>query len=277
MGESPYAVRLAAIRNIRDEARDIKTFTVEGSGGFALDPEEFRPGQFVELTVIGVGEAPFSVSRYDSRTGLVEITVANVGEVTGALHGLEPGSEVGIRGPYGNGFPLGELAGKDLLLMAGGIGMAPLRPLIGAVLDGSLPVRSLTVLYGARTPRHLCFRDEIESWSSIPGARVYLTVDIPDGEWTGTTGPVTNLVERASANPETTKAVLCGPEVMMKVGLETLRAAGWADDNVLLTLERRMECGVGKCGHCGMGSFLVCQEGPVFHLSELARSPEYGY
>lgn len=275
MTESPYLVHTARILSVRDEAEGIRTYTLGDSEWLAQALYNFRPGQFVDLTVFGVGEAPFSVSHYDRDAGVIELTVARVGEVTEALHSLEPGAHVGLRGPYGNGFPLDSLRGKDLVLVAGGIGLAPMKPLVTTFVAGELAAKSLALLYGARTPELLCFTRELGEWAASERVTVCLTVDNPNQSWNGAQGPVTNLIGTVQIDSKGGKAVVCGPEVMMHAALAAFRDRGWDDEDIIFTLERRMECGIGKCGHCGIGGLLVCQDGPVFTAAQLMSVKEY--
>ena len=235
---APAPVRvLARVRETRD------TWTLR-----LADPLPFAPGQFAMLYAFGAGEAPISVSAID---GGVEHTIRAVGAVTEALCRAET---IGVRGPYGNSWPLEAAAGREVAIVAGGIGLAPLRPAIRALAERT-PVH---VLCGARSPADLLFTAELERW----GARVI--VDVPDADWQGPVGVVTKLIGRADFDPGNTVAMICGPEVMMRFAAAALRARGVAPDAIWVSLERSMHCGVGHCGHCQLGPRLICRDGPVF-------------
>ncbi len=250
---------------------DIKTLRVRL-------PEEdrfsFRPGQCAMLSVFGVGECMISISSPPTRPEELEFSVKRVGRVTAALHELEPGECIGIRGPYGNGFPVEELRGKGLLVVAGGIGLAPLRSLVNYVVDRREEYGPMRIVYGARTPQDLCFKEEIfRSWPGVPQVEVHLTVDQGDEEWTGPVGLVPSFLEELAPSPEGVVALTCGPPIMIKFVLEALQNLGFDDHQVLTTLELKMQCGIGKCGRCNIGSRYVCVDGPVFSLKELRQMP----
>lgn len=272
-----YLPRAARIVEVREEAEGIKTFTLEVEE--APSAFRFAPGQFLEVSVFGVGEAPFSISSgpgdgSGSGNGRLEITVAAVGEVTEELHGLGVGDQVGVRGPYGRGFPLEALRGRDILVVAGGIGLAPLRPAIEHVIAHRADFGHLEILYGARNPGLLCFRDHLKSWPDVPETAVRLIVDRAGEGWEGPVGTVTSLLDASSLRPESTSVLVCGPPVMIRHAIEDLVNLGFAPDDIITTLERRMECGVGKCGHCNVGRARVCVDGPVFSYAELLNLDE---
>jgi NAD(P)H-flavin reductase len=194
-----------------------------------------------------------------------------VGTVTAALHTLEPGAVVGIRGPLGNSFPLDDMGGKNLLVLGGGIGGAPLRPVIHTILDNRGAFGRLTILWAARKPSLLVFTDEYETWRATPNTELHLTVDEADATWNGNIGLITELLEQVSPSPENTTAIICGPPIMIKFVILGLRNLGFADEQVIMTLEAKMKCGIGKCGRCNMGQQFVCLDGPVFSYSEVSR------
>jgi NAD(P)H-flavin reductase len=236
----------------RQETHDTWTLELASCPGYA-------PGQFAMLYAFGVGEAPISVSRIGERN---QHTIRAVGAVTQALCSAEV---VGVRGPFGNAWPLAEAAGRDLVVVAGGIGLAPLRPVIDARLAAGEPV---TVLYGGRAPAELLYTGELEAW----GAAV--TVDAPAPGWAGPVGVVTKLIARAALDPERTVAMLCGPEVMMRFAAVALRERGVPADAIWVSLERSMKCGTGHCGHCQLGPLLICRDGAVFRHDEVAALME---
>jgi NAD(P)H-flavin reductase len=229
-----------------------------------------RPGQFVEVSALGIGEAPLSISSSPSRSnGRFELCVRKAGDVTSALHQLQPGDGVGIRGPYGRGFPIEKFRGKDLLFAPGGLGLAPLRSLINQVLDERALFGRVIILYGARTPAELLFKDELEQWGQRKDVELRLTVDRGDDGWTGHVGVITTLFKDVSIYPRNTVAVTCGPPVMYRFVLIELLGKGLSEGNIYLSLERRMKCGVGKCGHCQINHIYACQSGPVFPYAEI--------
>lgn len=249
----------AVIEDVVDEAPNVRTFYLRMPEGY---PEP-KPGQFNELYVMGVGEVPISVSDV-TQEGLVAHTVRVAGRVTEVLAEASVGDVIGVRGPYGKGWPLEQAVGKDVLIVAGGIGLAPLRPVIRHIERNRAKYGKLTILYGARAPRHLLYKYELEKYASIPNTELLLSVDKAEGPWEGHVGFVTDLIPKADIDPERTIAMICGPEIMMKFTIKRLYEVGLKDNQIYLSLERRMRCGVGLCGHCQMGPYFVCKHGPVF-------------
>jgi sulfite reductase subunit B len=232
------------------------------------------PGQFVEVSVLGVGEAPISVCSSPTKDGIFQLAIRNVGNVTRALHGLEKGAIVGIRGPFGNGFPLKALEGKDLLLIAGGIGLFPLRSLVQYVLDNRNSFGRVIVLFGARSPAERLFLDELAAWSKNPEIEFHETVDRGDESWKGNVGVITTLIPKLNFDARKTMAVVVGPPIMYRFVIVELKKKDLADESIIMSLERRMKCGVGKCGHCQINGVYVCQDGPVFTLAQLRNLRE---
>jgi NAD(P)H-flavin reductase len=260
----PVAARIASIKPITALE---KVFTLELPDGLTLG---HRPGQFVEVSLFGVGEAPISISSSPSRSnGTFELCVRKVGDVTSAIHSLQSGAVVGVRGPFGRGFPVEKFRGKDLLFAPGGLGLAPLRSLINQVLDERAHFGRVIILYGARNPSELLFKDELEEWGTRDDLELHLTVDRGDEIWTGNIGVITTLFKRVSLYPRNTVAITCGPPVMYRFVLMELLGKGITEGNIYLSLERRMKCGVGKCGHCQINHIYACQSGPVFPYSEI--------
>jgi len=225
----------------------------------------YRPGQFNLLYVFGVGEAAISVSGWDGE--ILEHTVKAVGYITRALLRLRPGDRIGVRGPYGTWWPLEEAEGKEVVVVAGGVGLPPLRPSIHHMLRRRDRYPSVKILYGARTPRDLLFTEEYEEWSR--GAEVLVTVDWPDERWTGHVGVVTTLFAKTTIDPRRIIAFVCGPEIMMKFTVLELLKRGVDPASVFLSMERRMKCGIGLCGHCQFGPYFVCCDGPIFPYSKV--------
>lgn len=269
---SIYLPTEAHIRSLRRLTKLEALFSLELPQGITLDHE---PGQFLEVSVFGVGEAPISISSSPSRSnGSFELCVRRAGEVTSALHALHAGDGIGVRGPFGHGFPIQQFRGKDLLLAPGGLGLAPLRSLIQQVLDERHHFGRVTLLYGARHPSELLFTDELDDWAKRGDLEVHLTVDRPDEGWTGNVGVITTLFSKVQVHPRNTVAVTVGPPVMYRFVLIELLAKGIPEGNIWLSLERRMKCGVGKCGHCQMDHIFTCQDGPVFSYDLIKPLPE---
>ena len=265
---------IAQIVDVGDETPDTKTFTLrfrEGKNGNGFC---FLPGQFVEMSVFGYGEAPFCLASSPTRPDTFQTTIRRTGQLTDALHALGRGEEVGIRGPFGNGFDVEAARGKDLLFVAGGIGLPPLRSLIWNVLDRRDRFGEVTILYGARTPTDLVYKQELEVWGKRADVNLKTTVDVADARWTGTVGVVPVLFEQVKLRPESTLAYVCGPPVMIRFVVRDLFARGFKEETVISTLERMMQCGIGKCNHCAIGHRYVCRDGPVFNYGQIKELVE---
>jgi len=272
--KNPYIPRIAEIKNIRQETPDVKTFQIllpKDSSGEIL---EYLPGQFLEISLFGIGEAPISITSSPSRRDL-EISVKRVGRLTESLHEAEIGDKIGVRGPYGNGFPINELKERDIIFIGGGIGLAPLRSLINFIFDKRENFGKIFILYGARTPQDLVFRDELQSWNEEKNTEVHVTVDREDEEWKGNVGVVPKLLEKIKPDLKNTMAIICGPPIMIRFTVKALMELGLRDEQIVFTLERMMKCGIGKCGHCNIGNKYVCIDGPVFSYAEMKDVPEF--
>lgn len=228
-----------------------------------------QPGQFVEVSLFGIGEAPISVSSSPTQKGSFELAVRAVGNVTQALHTLNRGATLGIRGPFGKGFPIEEMKRKDILFVAGGIGLMPLRSLINYVLDNRSHFGRVLVLFGAKTPAEQLFLGELAKWRQSKDMEYWETVDRSDGQWKGNVGVITTLFPKITVDPQKTIAVIVGPPVMYRFAILEAQVKGIPDDQIIVSLERRMKCGVGKCGHCQINHIYVCQEGPVFSYAKI--------
>jgi anaerobic sulfite reductase subunit B len=249
----------------REETYDTVTLTLEPVGAAIA---AFRPGQFTMLYAFGIGEVPISISG-DGGTATLVQTLRAVGAVTRALCDARPGATVGVRGPCGTDWDVPTAAGQDLVIVAGGIGLAPLRPVLRAALAARDRYHRMALLVGARTPRDLLFPGELAAWRER-GVDVEVTVDQPDAGWTGHVGLVTTLVDRAAFDPAGCVAFVCGPEVMMRFTARALMRRGVPADKIRVSLERDMKCGIGLCGHCQLGPLLVCRDGPVVSYGDIA-------
>jgi NAD(P)H-flavin reductase/CheY-like chemotaxis protein len=261
-----YTPRSAKVLSVQQLAAREKAFEVQFLDGKELG---HQPGQFVEVSMFGIGEAPFGVTTSPTRPGSFGFAVRNVGNVTNAIHNLKPGDVIGIRGPFGNGFNVKAMDGKDILFIGGGIGLFPLRSLVQYVLDKRKDFGRAIVLFGARTPAERLFVDELAAWKSNTALEFSETVDRGTPEWTGNVGVITTLIPKLQLDPRKTVAVVVGPPIMYRFVIVELKKKDLADENIILSLERRMKCGVGKCGHCQINGVYVCQEGPVFSLAQL--------
>jgi sulfhydrogenase subunit gamma (sulfur reductase) len=269
---SIYLPTMANIADVRPMTKMEKLFTVELPQGLSLD---HKPGQFVEVSIPGVGEAPISISSSPSRSnGSFELCVRRAGDLTGVLHGFKAGDRIGIRGPFGHGFPIERFRGKDILFAPGGLGLAPARSLINQVLDERGNFGRVIILYGARNPSELLFTDELERWGSRGDVELLLTVDRADEGWSGNVGVITTLFPKIEIHARNTVAVTVGPPVMYRFVLIELLGKGIADGNIWLSLERRMKCGVGKCGHCQINHLYTCQSGPAFSYADIKHLAE---
>lgn len=269
---SIYVPEMARLAEVRPMTELEKYFKIELPNDRNLGHD---PGQFVMLSIPGVGEAPISISSSPSRSnGSFELCVRNVGDVTGALHRMEPGQLVGIRGPYGHGFPIERMRGRDMLFAPGGLGLAPLRSLINQVLDERGTFGRVMILYGAKRPAELLFRDELDEWAARDDVEFHVTVDRADEDWEGNVGVITTLFPKITVDPRNTVAVTCGPPIMYRFVLMEMLGKGLSESQIYLSLERRMKCGVGKCGHCQINDLYCCQEGPVFTYAQIKNVPE---
>ncbi len=261
---SPYQPIAATLEKVAEETPNIKTFWLRPA-----EPLAFRTGQFVELTVPGLGEAPFTPSSSPAVAEQMEVTIMKAGTVTDRLHELQSGAKLGLRGPYGKGYPMEDMYGKELLIMGGGVGLAPLRSLLYQVFEDIDKFSRVMLLYGAKTPADLIYPEQLKEWSKREKFEVLVSVDVGDNGWTGNVGVVTTLIPKVKLNLDKTVAVVCGPPVMMKFATLELIQMGMAKDRLYLSMEKNMSCGVGKCGHCRLGPYYVCQDGPVFTYDKI--------
>jgi NAD(P)H-flavin reductase len=266
-GAMPGAMvpRAFVVRHREAETADTWTLTLAPAAG---KPPTIGAGQFMMVYVFGIGEVPISVSGTPERPGPVVLTVRAVGAVTEAICASEPGAVLGLRGPFGSTWPVAGATGADVVVVAGGIGLAPLRPVVLHALAHRRDFGRVVVLYGARTPDDLLYTSELEDWRT--GAAVHVTVDAAEPGWQGTVGVVPKLLPRAELDPASAVAFVCGPEIMMRFTVEALRERGLPPERIHISLERNMRCGVGHCGHCQLGPTLICRDGPVYSYATAA-------
>lgn len=269
--ENIYYPREATITDIRDETPDIKTFHFELN-----EKLTFKPGQFMQLTVPGIGEAPFTPSSHPGEVEEMEITILRTGRVTDILHDdVKVGDTLGLRGPFGKGYPMEKFKGHDILVVGGGVGLAPLRSLIYALFDNRKDYGKLSICYGAKTPHGQCFDCEYKDWEKIKDAYVKLTIDRPHPEWDGTVGLVTCLLtaDNIEVDIENAYAVSCGPQIMLKFVTLELLDIGFKPEQIYLSMNRRMSCGLGKCARCNIGPYYLCKDGPDMCYADIMDYP----
>jgi NAD(P)H-flavin reductase len=260
---------LGKLVEIQDMAPEIKFFRVEMLNGDGEAFYDYKPGQFAFVSAFGVGEAPFGIAGTPDRSDTIEFAVQRHGAVTTEMHEMGSGDIVGVRGPLGNWFPMDDFKGKDLLVLGGGIGGAPLRPVIQTVLDQRGEYGQLTILWAARNPSLLMFQDEYTSWRNSPNTDLHLTVDESANGWNGNVGLITDLLEKINPKPKNTIAITCGPPIMIYFVDKLLTKLGFSPEQSYVTLEARMHCGIGKCGRCNLGEILICKDGPVFSMAQI--------
>jgi sulfhydrogenase subunit gamma (sulfur reductase) len=265
--ESVYLPVMARVLKVERLTELERLFTLQLPGGRSLGND---PGQFVECSLMGIGEAPISISSSPSRSnGTFELCIRRAGDLTNALHRLVPGDLVGVRGPFGHGFPIARMRGKDVIFAAGGLGLAPLRSLINQVLDERGGFGRVIILYGTKHPSEILFSQELQEWAGRDDVEFHMTVDRADGDWAGNVGVITTLFPKVTINPRNTVAATCGPPIMYRFVLMELLGKGIPETQIYLSLERRMKCGVGKCGHCQINDLYCCQDGPVFSNAQI--------
>jgi NAD(P)H-flavin reductase len=268
-----YLPHLVTIEDIREEAPDVRSLRLSFKDRALAGSFGFKAGQFGLYSAFGLGEATFCIASPPTRKGYIQCTFRRSGRVTGGLAGLSVGETMGFRGPYGNHFPVEDWKGRDIVFIAGGIGLPPVRSVIWNCLDERGDYGKITIVYGAKTAADLVYKDELKEWGARPDVTLVKTVD-PGGEtqgWDGSVGFVPAVLEEAAPSPENAVAVTCGPPVMIKFVLNVLGKLGFKDADVFTTLENKMKCGVGKCGRCNVGDVYICKEGPVYTAAEVKR------
>ncbi len=272
---SLYQPHLVTVERIDEETPDTRTLRLKFKDPALAEQFDFKAGQFGEYSVFGAGECTFCIASSPTRRGYIECSFKAVGKVTHALREVSVGDTIGFRGPYGNSFPVDSWAGKHLIFIAGGIGLAPVRSVIWNALDLRDRFGDVTIVYGARSVDDLVYKRELAEWADRPRVRVVTTVD-PGGEtpdWRGQVGFVPAVVEKVAPRAENAVAVVCGPPIMIKYTLPVLERLGLPADRIFTTLENRMKCGIGKCGRCNIGPVYVCKDGPVFTAAAMAALP----
>ncbi len=266
MKNSPYKPMKGRLIEARMVSEKEKFFRIELEGAINLSHE---PGQFVMVSIFGIGEAPISVCSSPTDKGYFDLTVRDAGSFTNALHKLKKRDVVGIRGPFGKGFPVDNMFGYDLVIVAGGLGIVPLRSLIRYIMDNRKDFGRVQILLGCKTPKDFLFREETKDWMKRAEIKLSCTVDRADPDWTGNVGLITTLISGADVNPARIYAVVVGPPIMYKFVIAELLKKNIPDNQIIVSLERRMRCGLGKCGHCQIEGVYVCQSGPVFTYAQL--------
>ena len=261
---SPYQPIPATLEKVAKETPNIKTFWLRPD-----KPIPFRTGQFMELTIPGLGEAPFTPSSSPSVPEQMELTIMKAGTVTSRLHELQAGAKLGLRGPFGKGYPMEQLYGQELLILGGGVGLAPLRSLLFQVFKDIAKFPRVILLYGAKTPADLVYASQLEEWTKRDKLEVLVSIDKAADGWSGNVGVVTKLIGKVKLNLDKTAAVVCGPPIMMKFATLELIQTGLAKNRLYLSMEKNMSCGLGKCGHCRLGPYYICQDGPVFTYDKI--------
>lgn len=269
--QNPFLPYLATLSDVVDLTPDVRLFKIELN-----DPEvkagfDYKPGQFIFLSAFGTGESPFGLTSVAYRKGPLEVAARKVGTVTASLHELEQGATVGVRGPFGNYFPLDSFKGKNIHIIGGGIGFAPLRPVVLSILDHRDDFGELFILNGARTPQDLVFANEFDTWAASPRTKLELTVDAGDKSWTGRVALIPTVIKELKLSPANAIAIICGPPIMIRFTLVELKKLGFADGQIVTTLEGKMKCGLGKCARCNVGEKYICKDGPVFTLEQISK------
>ena len=259
----------ATIEDITSETAAIKTFTLRPK-----EPFSFRTGQFIELTLPGIGEAPFTPSSDPNVKEKIEVTIMKAGRVTSLLHDTPKNTSVGIRGPYGKGYPLERFEGKDVLITGGGVGLAPLRSLLFSLFADIDKYNKVVLRYGARTSKDIVYRNAIPEWAKKEKVDIMTTVDVGDPGWQGNVGLITTIIKDLPVDLKKAVSIVCGPPIMMKFVTLKLLDLGFKPEDIYLSMEKNMSCGLGKCGHCRLGKYYTCKDGPVFTYEELKEIPD---
>lgn len=267
--DNPYKPVKAITEKVITETGNIKTLVFR-----PVEPLSFEAGQFMLVTVPGVGECAFTPSSDPKATETIEFTIMKAGSVTSKIHALKAGDEVGLRGPYGKPYPLKDYHGKEVYVVGGGVGLAPLRALLFALNHEIDHLKKVEVRFGSRSPSDICYREVIESWNKRKNTNIIISVDTTGPGWTGNVGLVTTILKEGDVDPKNAVAVVCGPPIMMKFANKRLLDMGFAPKDIYLSMEKNMSCGIGKCFHCNLGPYFVCKDGPVFTWEQIKDIPE---
>lgn len=266
----PYQPIESKIEKVITETPNIKTFVFK-----PVKPIHFATGQFVEITVPGVGEAPFTPSSSPYEKEKLEVTIMKAGRVTSMLHQMKEGDTVGLRGPYGNGYPIEKYFGKEVLILGGGVGLAPLRSFLLTLLKQKEQFKKIYLCYGCKTPDDVVYKSCFPDWQQESCLDIFRSVDKADEHWKESQGVVTVLLDKVKWDLSNTVVIVCGPPIMMKFGVLKLIDVGFKPEDIYLSLERNMSCGLGKCGHCGLGKHYICKDGPVFTYDVVKDIPKW--
>jgi len=271
----PYPVVIKDI-TIENDAKDLKSFTLAFERQEDADAFDYMPGQFAELSVFGYGECPIGIASSPTEPGILRFTIKRTGRLTRELHNSEIGRKIGVRGPLGNTFPWSEMEGRDVVVVGGGFAFTTLRAATTYMLDPAhrKKFNKLTVVYGARSPGELMYKDLLAQWAKSKDIDLVVTVDAGDADWKGRVGFVPAVLEQEAPASKNAVTLVCGPPIMIKFTIPVLRKLGFADRDIFLSLEMRMKCGIGKCGRCNIGRKYVCIDGPVFTYEELSDLPQ---
>lgn len=275
---NPYLPKPARVERIvvETEDRNIKSFDLTFVDKKEEETFHFLPGQFAEISVLGKGEAPFGIASSPTETGYLKFSVNKAGLLTNTLHNMEDGEIVGVRGPLGNHYPIAEFEGNNVVIVSGGFAFTTLRALTKYIIheDNRSKFNEITVIYGARNPGLLLYKDELEEWKKREDLKLYVTVDAGDNNWDGKVGFVPNITKEVAPSPKDAFVIVCGPPIMIKFTIPILQELGFTPERIVLSLEMRMKCGIGMCGRCNIGNKYVCKDGPVFTLAQLRELPE---
>lgn len=267
--KNPYAFIESEVLKVTDETSNIKTITLRPRSNVS-----FRAGQFMDVTLPGIGEAPFTPSSNHNRTETLDFTIMSAGRVTKLIHQAKAGDVVGVRGPYGTQYPLDKFRGKEVFIVGGGVGLAPLRALLYALFNDVSEYKKIILRYGARSPKDIVYKNEIDSWKGKGGhVDIGVTCDVGDGSWKGNVGLVTTILKTEGLDINNAVTIVCGPPIMMKFATFKLLDLGFKDSQIYLSMEKNMSCGIGKCGHCRIGPYYACKDGPVFSYDKIKELP----